>query len=316
MKTTESLVSCRNCGAALQGEYCSVCGQREGRADLRLRDVLGEFADDFVQPDSRMWRTLSGLVLRPGFLTAEFIAGRRARYLPPLRLYLTLSFILFLVVSCGFSSIKMSIDPESVDMAEGGKNGSVEVTIPVKPADSSLGVDAGSTSAESEDASGLEQKLNIELADADSPQWLKDLERRVEDNAADMAADPARFVDALMDYLPQMMFLLLPVFALLVRLCYLFSDFHYLQHLVFALHYHSFIYLIYLLAGLVEWLGRIRSDGWMLFFCLTYLILALRKAYNSGFAAALGKGLVILGVDAILLLFAFALMVVAVLAFA
>ena len=90
---------CRNCGTEVTGEYCGHCGQREGRADRRFLDAAGEVVGDVFDLDSRFWKTLFFLLFRPGYLSAEFMAGRRARYLPPLRLYLVISFVIFLVMS-------------------------------------------------------------------------------------------------------------------------------------------------------------------------------------------------------------------------
>ena len=91
--------TCRNCNATLTGEYCGRCGQRDGRDDLTFGELAGEVFEDFFRWDSRIWRTLLPLLFRLGFLAAEFIAGRRARYVPPFRLYLIVSFVLFLVLS-------------------------------------------------------------------------------------------------------------------------------------------------------------------------------------------------------------------------
>ncbi len=66
---------------------------------MHFSEAIGELADDVVAWDSRLWRTLLPLVFKPGYLTAEFIAGRKARYVAPYRLYLIISFILFLVIS-------------------------------------------------------------------------------------------------------------------------------------------------------------------------------------------------------------------------
>ncbi len=92
---------CRNCGSTLTGEYCAACGQRKGRDEARLGAALSEIFDEAFTWDSRLWRTLSALILRPGLLTADFNAGRRARYVPPFRLYLIISFLTFLVLSVG-----------------------------------------------------------------------------------------------------------------------------------------------------------------------------------------------------------------------
>jgi hypothetical protein len=296
---------CRNCGAALTGRYCSQCGQRETGRDLRFSDLISEFFGEIFTWDSRIWRTLFPLLFRPGFLTAEFIAGRRARYVPPLRLYLIISFILFLSLSL---SNLMEID----------NNGSpVEdvVRIVDDPNDASatglVRIDLGSEEEEGTDAGvdvpGVDEGdgISIGLADEDSPPWLQKLERQVEKNAASLEGEPGEFVGELLEYLPQMMFLMLPLFALLLRICYLFSPYHYLQHLVFSLNYHSFTFLLYLIQMVVE---RIGGDfGGLFFLCLlVYLPIGLRRVFHSGVAAAIGKALFIYFTYGIMLAVGFA----------
>jgi len=291
---------CRNCQAPLHGEYCSRCGQRAGREALSFRQLAGELAEDVFDWDSRFWRTLVPLVFRPGFLTAEFIAGRRARYVPPLRLYLIISFIMFLVFSLLTSdSIVLQAD------AGGGATIAVNADAPAAAPGS-----AGSRSGEE-----ARFGADLQLADEDSPRWLQDLDARIEMNANRFTQNPDTFLQLLQDYLPQMMFLLLPVVALLLKLCYLFSPYHYLQHLVFSLHYHSFGYLLYLLGALVsQFLYENGIGDWLILAFAAYLPLALMRVYGSGVAGAIGKSVFILVSDAILLLFAFVLIVLVILA--
>ncbi len=260
---------CRNCGALVRGEYCSDCGQREGIADQRFLEVARDLASDVIEIDSRFWRTLYPLILRPGLLSAEYFAGRRARYLPPLRLYLVLSFCLFLyfsfAASTGLGPGFVSIDGETGEVA------ALEEDSAPDPDPNELNIDFGAT-------------------DEDSPVWLKEIERRVEVNASSLRDNPKPLVDSMLDYGPQLMFVLLPLFALLVQFAYLFSPYHYLQHLVFALHYHSFAYLLYLLEVALEKLW----DGvgtLLLLWMLAYLPVALHRAYGSGWRGALGKAL-------------------------
>src|SRR6185437_9269963 len=89
--------ACANCGAPVTRHYCAECGQRVEHSLHSLWHFIGEVAEDLTHADSRIWRTMSALVLKPGFLTREFLDGRRVSYLPPLRLYLVLSVIYFLV---------------------------------------------------------------------------------------------------------------------------------------------------------------------------------------------------------------------------
>ncbi len=82
---------CLNCDALLVGEFCHRCGQRSGPRVLPVRDMAAGLADDLLSLDARIVRTLRGVLFRPGFLTREYLAGRRVGYVPPFRLYLLVS---------------------------------------------------------------------------------------------------------------------------------------------------------------------------------------------------------------------------------
>ncbi len=324
---------CRNCGTPLSGEFCSQCGQREGRGDVHLREVAGELADDVLHWDSRLWRTLGPLLFRPGFLTAEFIAGRKARYVPAFRLYLIISFAMFLSLSLRPASVSIDAqaaggEPAAESAGETATPGggqvdgeALDITFdfrPKRPGDIEQARERGETviapfAIGGDDSVVVDEKITIGLADEDSPQWLKDLEQRMDDNAQKLAENPADFVDTLLEYLPQTMFLFLPLFAVLVKLCYLFSPFHYLQHLVFSLHLHSFLFLLVLVTSLAEWLLS-ASFHWLLFLLVPlYLPMALKRTYGSSTLGAIGKSLVIAIANSLLTTFGFALLAMIVL---
>ena len=88
---------CLNCAARLTGPYCAACGQRALPPEPRLRELAGEAWDALVDVDGRVPTTLRLLLASPGELTAQYLAGRRARYVGPLRLYLTCSLAFFLL---------------------------------------------------------------------------------------------------------------------------------------------------------------------------------------------------------------------------
>lgn len=276
---TEEPRHCLNCHSPLKGEYCHLCGQRADRRELTLAGLLGEIADELFSWDSRLWRTLGPLLFKPGFLSAEFMAGRRARYVPPLRLYLIISFLLFLVLSLPGNSL-------------------FQVNVNKTPAAQDTVVGEGPPAAEPAAKASGEPSVNVEagpttdIEDENSPEWARRLERQAQENAEKIRDDPQSFLADALEYLPQMMFLLLPMFALLIRLAYLLSPFHYLQHLVFSLHYHSFAYLLYLLGMALE-LTDIHADALLLVLFLVYLPLALKRTYGSSLMAAVGKSLAV-----------------------
>lgn len=89
------MTRCPNCEAELQGVYCHDCGQKTSSLHLDLHHVLHDATHEFLHLDGKIWRTVKLLVAKPGMLTHEFLAGRRVRYITPIRLYLTFSVLFF-----------------------------------------------------------------------------------------------------------------------------------------------------------------------------------------------------------------------------
>ncbi len=322
----ETRLRCRNCGAPLHGEYCSACGQREGRGDLQFSEALGDFVGEFVTWDSRFWRTLVPLLFRPGFLTAEFFAGRRARYMPPFRLYIFISFVTFLVISLSASDtlsvaewdadaddtvapLVIGTDPN--DLPEEVR-AEVDRTIEERGAAIDKSLTQAAEPTEPMGDAGVRRGFNITIDEDDAPDWFNTLERRIDEKSEAVGEDPSDYIEDLLEYLPQMMFLMLPLFAVLLKILYLFSAFHYLQHLVFALHYHSFVYLLYLFSAAIERTG-LQGEGWLMLALFIYLPLALRTTYSSGWVGAVGKSLLLYVSYGVLLVVGLATAAVAVL---
>lgn len=91
--------ACCNCGDPLAGRYCARCGQRDLDLDRPLGELLADWLGAVVAFDSRLLRTLGPLLMRPGFLTREFLAGRRVRYVDPVKLYLAISLVATLLAT-------------------------------------------------------------------------------------------------------------------------------------------------------------------------------------------------------------------------
>lgn len=98
------MANCKNCGAILAGEYCSQCGQRSYDFERPIWGLLAAVIKENFEVDGRTTRTLKTLFRQPGKLTAEFLAGRRVAYSPPLRLYLVFSIVFFFLIAWFASS--------------------------------------------------------------------------------------------------------------------------------------------------------------------------------------------------------------------
>lgn len=105
--------TCDNCGAKLEAEaeYCHLCGQKNLTNDIHMKEFLSQFMSDYFTFDSKFFKSILPLLFKPGFLTDEFFAGRRVRYIPPLRLYIFISIVFFLILSFwGDNSLDEAVD--------------------------------------------------------------------------------------------------------------------------------------------------------------------------------------------------------------
>src|SRR5437773_1027251 len=103
--TGPSLTHCENCGAALQGHWCAQCGQAAIEYRRSFRYVVADLLNEFLNWDSKFFTTIALLILKPWRLTNEFLAGKRVRYVNPLRLYLLASILFFFAVNYGAKGI-------------------------------------------------------------------------------------------------------------------------------------------------------------------------------------------------------------------
>ncbi|MDJ0940166.1 MAG: DUF3667 domain-containing protein [Woeseiaceae bacterium] len=208
---------CRNCQSSLDGEFCSTCGQRNVDLERPIWSLVGSVISETFEVDGRAASTVKVLFRHPGMLTAEFLAGRRAAYSPPLRLYLVFSIVFFLLVSW-FASSGILREP------------------------------------------GADPTFD--------------------------AAVQARFLS---DELPTLMFLLLPAFAVLMKIVYWRRL--YFDHLIFSLHLHCVAYVALVLILPLEAVAS-RNIALLLLQVvafvsfLVYFMIAVRRVYGSGWLLA------------------------------
>src|SRR5262249_50789844 len=93
------LAACSNCQAALDGPFCARCGQKAAPLNPSLGEFLHELFHEIAHVDGKIIQSVKLLLLKPGFLSAEQFAGRRARYVTPIRLYLVFSVLFFAVAT-------------------------------------------------------------------------------------------------------------------------------------------------------------------------------------------------------------------------
>ena len=245
----EETGNCHNCGAAVSYHYCALCGQETKLHVASAGEFIHEFVGHYIALEGRLWVTVLKLLTRPGFLTAEYIAGRRARYVQPLRVYLSFSILFFLL-------LKLAGTPVGAIEQDGAR------------------------------AKGPAAALQTEVRqDADGPLALlpPGLQDRVRAFGARPAAEQSRLLaGAFFAYVPYAMFCLMPLFALYLKLLYLGSGRRYGEHLLFALHTNAFAFAMFSLFFLTSFLELSLLTMAMVLWLTFYLPLAMRRVYGGG----------------------------------
>lgn len=256
---------CTNCGAEGAIRFCPECGQRQGAMVVSMGALVREIIEDQFSLDATLPRTLRALFLKPGLLTAEYVAGRGRRYIPPFRLFLMASFTFFLALA--------------VATWVGRANRRVA---PAAPADSAAATtDAGDGVAITR-GNGV-PNVNVNLG---AERYNQVLEARLRDIMARNPDDPAgAILDEFLQRAPTAVFFLPPVYAFMLKLLYIRRRRLYAEHFVFALHFHSFAFLA-MLAWFVPW-DIMEPIALIAFIVYTYL--AMRRYYRQGRLVTTGK---------------------------
>lgn len=323
--------ACLNCGTALKGPFCYYCGQPD-RNFLRFFPVLlRDLMEDLLDLDSRFMRTVKPLLFKPGRLTRDYMEGRRFRYAPPIRVYI-FSSLLFFLLAAFFSGDFISIG------SSGPSNGIIRVQADTEEELQAVEEALGKLPASVREQVELERNQN-EKQSANEPgdfkigniqfndrpwdretnpvniRWLPDwLNDRINDEignspkkAEQINENPNLLIDKVFDILPITMFILLPVVALILKFWYLFARRFYIEHLIFCLHSHSFIFVSLTLILLASTAGTLLGDSgyptastvldWLVIalgaWIPLYLLISLRVVYTQGWFLTLGKSFLI-----------------------
>ena len=303
------LPSCLNCGTSLGGQYCGNCGQRARSRLISLWELIREAFGDLFELDSRLWHTLVPLIIRPGKLTRDYLLGRRARFMPPFRTYLVLSVVFFLVAFFDpREEFNVLFEPaaESTEEAEAADQSAEEIRQGILADLAEDGIIAGDEALHddpddsdgvsfniSDDESGVNCNLE-DLESADMPDWLANrmTPERLQLVCERVIADDGRAMsEKLRDNVPAALFFLLPLMALILKIMYPLSKRYYVEHLLFVVHNHAFVFLILTLQILFARIASLASISEKVIdivligaaiYIPVYLFRSMQRVYGQG----------------------------------
>jgi hypothetical protein len=250
-------IICPNCEQQLNDtmNYCFNCGQENHIKRVSVKMLLSDFSTTYFSFDSKLFSSLKYLLIKPSFLSLEYLNGKIEAYLRPIRMYVFISFVFFLLNSMlstnsTYDSIKFTKDGEPV--------GSELVQEELKTTDTD----------DIEEDSFLE--IDNSLFDGKLKKIFSD-EKEIK-----------LFIVFLKSKLPILFFLLIPVLGLLFFIFFYKKKYFYVDHLVFALHLQSFMFVLLIINLLTESVFKVDLIGIGSLLFLIYGFIAARRFYNLG----------------------------------
>lgn len=304
--------NCLNCGTTVQGKYCHICGQENAEPKETFLGMVTHFFNDITHFDGKFFTTLKDLLFRPGFLSAEYMKGRRMSYLNPIRMYIFTSAIFFLIffsVSNPKEAFKLVDDDTPFSMAKRDSLLSdLEKDFKKEPDDVNLQKQIVLLKDTSRDVSfmdllpltsdftvigtiGYDYKSRKEYDSIQQAKpaeerdgWLKALwnKRAIylnEKYKRERSLSISAFSDALLHRLPYLLFVSLPFFALVLKLLYIRrrKEFYYADHGIFSVHHYILSFILLLLVFL--WDKMLDITGWKIWDWLIFFTLIAWPVY-------------------------------------
>ncbi len=278
--SVDSLAYCLNCNFVLgdkRGNFCPNCGQETARHPAPVGQLARRYAAEYLLPGGRFFRTLALLLFRPGELTRRYFAGRKRSYLRPLRLYFGASLIFFLVVKIfgAGNFVRNEVGSAARDQAAALSSGAGETKPGLKVSKAGpigkVKFDAGEGDWDTPFLANI-------TCSKDSVQCLK-IRAYMHEKYGDapLRVVGAQVRDRVIGYAPNAMFAMLPVFALFTWILYWRRKIPYGDHFVYALHVHSFAFLLLLaLARLPSAIG-----DWLSLAGMIYFAVAMQRVFDG-----------------------------------
>lgn len=292
---------CGNCDAELQGPFCHMCGQSVRSPIRDLFEVVSDGVGEFFHLDGRFFRSLLPLYFKPGWLTMRYLAGQRVSFILPLRMYLVISIAMFLVLSFeaviapdGSTGGEKRMQVLQFDQNQPGLvltgPGDQGPPLPSAPKASDKPAITFKVHGKPWDAktnpfviswlpSSANTRANLELAN-------------INEKIVIIKKNPDKLTDEFFGILPTTMFVMLPLFAAILKMLYFFKRRFYAEHLLVALHSHSFMFLNFLLMFAVVELQKLAGGwvasfgGWLLtamwIWIPLYLFKMQKRVYRQG----------------------------------
>jgi hypothetical protein len=291
-------IICPNCDYILRSadNYCPNCGQENHTFKLPIKHFIMEVIEGYFHFDTKILRTFQDMVLKPGLITKNYNLGKRARYVPPIKFYIFVSFIFFVILS--FQRTDINVADSNTD-STGLKISINSFNEVANPAD--LKRLAAYPELTTKVIDHYLDSIGIKTT------WYNHsiYQNVVKSYTGHLTQE--EFQHKIRKTLSYLMFLLMPLIAFYLYILHKRSKKYYSEHLIFSIHLHSLAFMV-----LIFWLliKSYLSSEWFLIFVIPglflYTIFALKTVYQQKIGVVIYKTVLLTLLYFISLVFFFA----------
>jgi hypothetical protein len=286
----QEIINCLNCGKQLiaKDKFCSECGQKNIQPKIPFKVFISEFFQDYFTFDSRLLRSIIPLLIKPGYLTSQYTAGKRANFIPPLRVFIftSIAFFIFFSLSTSNKGVIHIID----SLEESADSSAFQKDIPGEIEDYSVKVKVGGILGDPGEIRKAIKRMGTEAyIDSINP-GASAIERYFTNKITQiLISGDGKLNELFFRNSSKVVFLMLPLFAILLKLFYIRRKRFFFEHFIFSLHFHTFIFIFFLLIMLIS--EYIVDIPHFLSFLLiiVYFLFALKNVYLQAWSKTILK---------------------------
>lgn len=237
--------TCLNCRHVVEHKFCPNCGQENTDSRKTFHHLFIHFFEDLTHYENAFWKTIKNLLFKPSTLTKEYLSGKRLSYLAPVRLYIFISFITFLLIALFPSKVSEGLDKSEKELntaqiiSQANKEGNMNVSSKFFDFKSMKEIDSIQKYGKEDD------KLS------DFQYWAYEKVTNVTEHYTKKEIIE-KFIESFFHNIPKILFIIMPFFAFFLWLFHNKKKWYYFDHGIFTLHYFSFLLLIFLILFIIN----------------------------------------------------------------
>lgn len=236
--------TCLNCRHVVDQKFCPNCGQENTDTRKTFHHLFIHFFEDLTHYENAFWKTIRNLLFRPAALTKEYLSGKRLSYLAPVRLYIFISFITFLLIALFPNNVSENLDKSDKEISSKFEK---KDKIRVKSFNSNKHFEL--RSMKELDSIQKYGKENEKFSEFEY--WLYGKAVHVTEHNTQKEII-VKFVESFIHNIPKILFIIMPFFAFFLWIFHNKKKWYYFDHGIFTLHYFSFLLLIFLILFIIN----------------------------------------------------------------